>query len=406
MRRISSILLLILTAVASIWYCFFIEEEFSFVYQQKNWVVTEIGIPSKEHYSDSHPVSRNPWDMTVFDGCLYVGNGDYDKNTGPVPIWRYDPKLNTWENSGIINDEAVAKFIELDGQLIAPGIDPKDNHDFGNYYVLGNNKKWQTVSTVPNGVHMFDIVKHNDEIFYALGNGSYAHSPIVKTADNKTFTPLDMYSENRLLTGDSLLGHSRCYGLFSISNRLFALCVWPSASFAGFFEYDGTRFNLVSHLKDHKLSDFSVSRQVWFNEKAVYDNVAYISFGSFYKTVDFKTLERIATPNDSVVQDIVLYDGKMYVLTVSQNNRANNTDHNENTLYTNAIYEYCENIGFNEILSFQYKAPAMSFCMDGNTIYVGIGKNDPTVKKDNPIGTVIGFAEENYIIIHNKITHR
>lgn len=401
MRRILSILLLMLTATASIWYCFFIEKDFSFIYQQKNWVITELGIPTKERYSGSHPVSRNPWDMAIFNGFLYVGSGDYDKNSGPVPIWRYDPDKNVWENSGSVNDEAVARFIELDGQLIAPGIDPKDNHDFGNYYVLGDNNEWQTVRIVPNGVHMFDIVKHNGETFYAIGNGSYAHSPIVKTADNETFKSLDMYSGDRLLTGDSSLGYSRCYGLFSVGNRLFALCTWPSTGIVGFFEYDGTRFNLVSNFRDHKLRDFSVSRQIWYNEKSVYNNTAYMSFGSFYKTTDFKTLERIPTPNDSVVQDIVLYDGKMFVLTVIENDNTDNTNADENALYLNSVYEYSENTGFNEVLSFQYRAPAMSFCKDGNVVYVGIGENDSTVKRDNPIGTIISFTEENYIIVHN-----
>ena len=399
MRRILSILLLTLTATASIWYCLFTEGNgFSFIYQQKNWVITELGIPSKERYSDSHPVSRNPWDMAVFNGLLYIGSGDYDKNTGPVPIWCYDPKLNLWENSGNVNDEAVARFIEFDGQLIAPGIDPKDNHDFGNYYVLNDNNEWQTVRTVPNGVHMFDIVKHNGETFYAIGNSNGTQSPVQKTTDGTTFEAINMYSDGRLLTGDSSLGFSRCYGLFSMGDRLFAMCNWPNLKAAGFFEYDGTRFNQVSNLKDLKVNDISISRQIMYNEKAVFNGIGYISFGSFYKTADFKTMERIPTPNDSVVQDIVLKDGKMYVLTAT---KSNDTDDAENTLYTNSVYEYSENANFYEVLSFQYKAPAMIFCKDGSTVYVGIGKNDSTVKKDNPIGTIISFTEENYIIVHN-----
>ena len=49
----------------------------------------ELGIPSCERYPEGIR-ARNPWDMAIFGDKLYIGSGDYDKNSGPVDMWCYD----------------------------------------------------------------------------------------------------------------------------------------------------------------------------------------------------------------------------------------------------------------------------------------------------------------------------
>ena len=70
---------------------------------------TELGIPLSERYPEGIR-ARCPWDMTVFDGKLYIGGGDYDANSGPVDIWCYDIDNGTWENSGTVPDEEINRF--------------------------------------------------------------------------------------------------------------------------------------------------------------------------------------------------------------------------------------------------------------------------------------------------------
>ena len=55
----------------------------------------ELGVPTQSRYSEGVS-ARSPWDMAIFGDKLYIGSGDYDKNSGPVDMWCYDIKNGTW----------------------------------------------------------------------------------------------------------------------------------------------------------------------------------------------------------------------------------------------------------------------------------------------------------------------
>src|SRR5262249_53456392 len=44
-------------------------------------------------FTDQPLLSKNVWDMQAFGGRIYLGNGDYGLNTGPIPIRYFDPSL-------------------------------------------------------------------------------------------------------------------------------------------------------------------------------------------------------------------------------------------------------------------------------------------------------------------------
>ncbi len=335
------------------------------------WTTSELGIPSKNSYDDTKLVSRCPWDITIFDGKLYVGGGDYGNNTGPVTVWRYCLTNNVWESTGTVNDEAVARFYEFDGKLIISGTDPKDEHDLGNYYVL-NGSEWHTVRNVPHGVHMFDIVKFGGETFYAIGNEKNTQSPVQKTADGENFVNVPFYAHGKELLGNEKYHHSRCYALFNVNNRLYAFCKWYTVGSYGFFEYDGTVFNLVNEIPKLNIPASGVNRQSLVGERLTVDKKCYISFGTLYSTENFVTLTQIETPNGAYVQDMILSDGKMYVLTSQKSIDG----------YKNAVWEYSEADGFKEVFSFDYGLNAMSFTLYDGTFYIGIGNySDKTAEK-------------------------
>ena len=45
----------------------------------------DLGAPAAAYYPSNY-LARCAWDMTIFDGRLYVGCGDYSNNSGDVPV--------------------------------------------------------------------------------------------------------------------------------------------------------------------------------------------------------------------------------------------------------------------------------------------------------------------------------
>lgn len=345
---------------------------------EKEHIYTELGIPSAETYKDLLS-ARNPWDITVFDGKLFIGGGDYSKNSGPAAVWYYDLKENLWHCSETVNDEAVAKFLHIDNQLIIPGIDPKDDHTCGNYYTY-DPFGWVTVRTVPNGVHMFDIVEFNGEMFYAIGNSDGTQSPVQKTLDGENFTAVEFYAYGKALSEDPDISFSRCYSLFTANDRLFAFCKWYNTGFYGFFEYNGTSFELCNERPVLDIPSVGTNRQSLLNEQVTFNGKCYISFGTLYCTSDFKELKKLTVPDNAYVEDIAVIDGRMYVLT-SKKSTVTETE-SAKPEYKNTVWEYSEQEAFTKILSFNYPLSAMSFTLFDGVFYVGIGNyNDPEVDK-------------------------
>ena len=53
------------------------------------------------------------WDMKIWDGCLYIGAGDFDKNHSPGVARRYRFETNEWESCGTIPDEQIGRSLKI-----------------------------------------------------------------------------------------------------------------------------------------------------------------------------------------------------------------------------------------------------------------------------------------------------
>ncbi len=359
------------------------------------WVMNNLGIPSASSYGNDKLSSRNPWDMTVFDGKLYIGSGDYSDNTGPVAIWRYDIQNNIWENTGTVNDEAVARFHTINNNLVISGVDPKDDHDFGSYYVL-NQDKWETVRNVPNGVHMFDIVEHNDEMFYAIGTANGKNSPVQKTADGKKFVNVPFYDGEKKILGDESLHHSRCYAFFKVDGRLFAFCKWYNSGAYGFYEYKKDAFRKIEDISTIKVKFPGINRQSLINEWLTVEDTCYISLGFVYTTKDFTKLEPLQVPDNQYVTDICESDGKIYMISTKKNESEPVAEGEAMppATYKNTVWEYSKTNGFKEVFSFDHGTTAMNMCSYNGKFYIGMGSyNDPSIDQTLN-GTILMFEEK------------
>ncbi len=372
-------------------------------------VMTELGAPTANRYSPSKINSRNPWDMAVFDGKLYVGSGDYGDNTGPCDVWQYDPATQEWTVSGTVDDEAVANFELIDGRLIITGTDPMAGWENGSFYALTADG-WTIDRTVPFGVHMFDIAQFQGKTFYGIGNADNTQSPVQMTVDGENYTNTPFYIGEESLLNNPDYGYTRCYNLFEGQNELYAFCFFSRTDGKhnyGFFRFDGDAFRLVSPFSELKLKSLGPNRQVPFNKAVTFNGRFYFSTGYLYRTSDFTQAEKVDFPENTYVQDITVQNGRMYILTSKEVEHEAVDENGEplvTTSYINTVWEYDQVDGLTEIYSFEYGLSAMSLEKDGDIYYIGIGlsSEDNAVSPESPLllnGTVIKVEFVEKVII-------
>ena len=367
MKRIIAIILFAITVFATFIIRQAIPKETLMTVYFSDFSVEEIGVPTIETYLQDKINARNPWDMTILNNNLYIGAGDYGINTGPTDIWKYDIVRDNWSISGTVNEEAVARFIKHNDCIYIPGTDPLDRWELGNYYTY-ENEQWVKHRTVPYGVHMFDIVQYQNAFFYGIGTSENSQSPVQMTTDNKSFTNIPFYINNKAILGDENYSFSRCYSLFPCEKGLFAFCWWNDGKLYGFFEYRQGAFHYINDIKGLRLDYKRTNRQRLMNETLTLNGKAYFSTGKLYCTNDFITAEQIATPEGYYVQDIYIENDKLYVLTSFDITKSDATN------YKNTIWELGENNTLKEVYSFNYELCGMSLAKQNNIFFVGIGK--------------------------------
>ncbi len=323
---------------------------------------TELGIPLSERYPEGMR-ARCPWDMIVWEGKLYVGGGDYDANSGPVDIWYYDIDNGIWNNSGTVPDEEINRFTVINGSLTAPGIDPKEDWDLGNYYKLSNGE-WKKHRVIPGGVHCFDMIEYGGMIFCGLGvvEGEY---PIARSTDGgESFEQIKMYRGGAPIDthGSQFI---RVYDLFVFGEDLYAAYTYGDTEVTyelyryenGVFVYDNTWSQKIHRIK------YSYKN---INEKIEFGGNLFFATGYLYSTSDMENFTRITFPERQTVYDIAkngdsiyalcaraLEDGT-YLISVWKNKSGKPTD-------------------FIKVFHFTYEIPPVSFAVNGNSFYIGMG---------------------------------
>jgi hypothetical protein len=109
--------------------------------------------------------------LKSFNNRLYLGFGDAGYNTGETDIIYYDPQSNKFVIEGRIQDEAIIQYCIIDSFLIIPGVDATESWDYGNIYYTSKKQEWTKQRTIPNGIHVFDAIKHDDQ--WLVGTGCF-----------------------------------------------------------------------------------------------------------------------------------------------------------------------------------------------------------------------------------------
>lgn len=331
---------------------------------QGAWQVTDLGLCADAVAANA----RMPWDLVVSDGKLYVGIGDYTTNSGPTSIRCYDETTKEWSSSATVRQEAIARFVRLDGRVIALGTDPMDG-GAADCYLLKDDS-WGIFSSISGALHVFDAETHGGSIYYGIGCENGRSAVVKQDIATGEWTDVALMKGGvsyitALEKMENVQG-KRVYDLFSVNGKLF--CVFSCAYTTGkttmeFFELSGDAFVFRQALVNTDLKiNKPVKNQVLFNADAVYENSCYLSLGGLYKTDDFVRFDKIDVPNNGCVTDLLVDGTDFYILSTVQ----------DGEMHQNVIYKMTDG-KLTKVFAFDSATAALSFvkCADG--FYVGLG---------------------------------
>ena len=323
-----------------------------------------LGTPLAERYTEGER-ARCALDLILYGNMLYAGSGDYDLNLGPAAIPRYALDLDTWYVDATVPDEEVNRFFVIDGKLVTPGIDPQEDWELGNYYVLSEDgETWDTVRTIPNGIHTFDMVEYGEGIFVGCGVSAGAHPVRVSFDGGESFAPVEMRKDG---TPVDTTAHAtvRSYDFFVQDGVLYAtLMLTNTSTYYELYRYDSESnvFFYEADLRD--TYRFYRNTFIYFDAKANFDGRLYLSTGALYDASNLTRPEIIPLGEGAQVVDLYLANGKLYALTFLP----------EEEGYRIAVYaKTSAETPFAECFNFHYSVPALSLAVDGVDFYLGMG---------------------------------
>ena len=145
--------------------------------------------PNASRWDSSQMFSRAVTSICVHDGLLFVSGGDWNKNSGPCPIFAVNPYTGSYRNEWDAGTECVNYYRKgSDGCVYVPSIDPKDgNANCCDVSRRNPDGTWTKLNIAPNrwlyysssenaayGTHTWDVAIWKGKIFtagYGIGVG-------------------------------------------------------------------------------------------------------------------------------------------------------------------------------------------------------------------------------------------
>ena len=108
-------------------------------------------------------------ELMLFQDRLYLGHGDWFKDTGPTDVIYYDFAQQKFVNEYTVDEEAIVRYRRYGNRLYLPGADSTESWEFGNLYVH-EGSGWKKHRTIPRGLHVFDFAEFADRWYVATGS--------------------------------------------------------------------------------------------------------------------------------------------------------------------------------------------------------------------------------------------
>jgi len=319
--------------------------------------VKDLGIPLISKYPNDI-LSRNVWDMQLYNNRIYIGAGDYDKNTGPVDVYYLDLETEEFVKEGSVDDEQINRYVVIDNQLIITGTDPREGWDYGSYHVWNDNS-WTKNKTLLGAIHNFDLVKYHDKLFAGIGNDS--DTSIVMSTDNgETFSYVYMYDDEstKLEVNSTTSGQYRVYDLIVFKDKLYAFCNYK------LYEYiEEENIFLKRSLYQIYYGSAPGLYYVPLKTKLVYDDKLILINGSIKYTENLDSFTTVGFNETTYAYDALTIDGELYVL----------CDTPVDDRHVIKVYKTTDCQKWDLVMYFNYKDFARSFEYANGTFYFGIG---------------------------------
>lgn len=317
--------------------------------------VTELGI-AYDYDSFNGTQAAIPWDIKLYNGCLYIGAGDYSNNVSPISIKRYNFETAEFEKCGTLLEECFQRFVVLDGSLVVPGCDPREGWELGNYYVLNEAGVFETVRTIPGGVHNFDMLVYDEKIFAALGVDA-GHFPAAYSSDGgKTFTQIEFYNNGAVVDTDNGAEY-RVIDLIALDGKLYAILTLNHGS-PSVYVYDNARFEYLCAARELH-PDFVMQPA----NKTVFDNkLYYVNRTDLIVSAEMERFDTVKLEGAEYVTDVLESDGELYVMGYTKTS---------SSTYGTSIYKLSGEDEFELTAAFEYALPAYSFDISDGVVYLG-----------------------------------
>ena len=140
----------------------------------EGWQARPLGNPALGRYPACwQSLPRTPWDLTLFDGRLYVGLGNTSNegpsaNAGPVPVLAYSLNRQRWQQEATLPEEEISRFVRHGRQLWIPGADARGSWRWGNLYRRSSGEGWWWQERrLPRFIHAYDLAWHQGAMVVA-----------------------------------------------------------------------------------------------------------------------------------------------------------------------------------------------------------------------------------------------
>ncbi len=360
-------------------------------------VVREIGAPLGNAYGGYHGFrsAYNVWDLELYDGRLFIGSGDYSDNTGPCPIYSYNTQADAyvseedrWALEGYVNDECISRFYLIDGKLTACGTDPLGKQwDIGQYYVRAEDGTWQTVQTLPYGIHNFALCEYDGALFASIGMvpGDETSPVLISRDDGKTFDTVEFYLQGADRPIDFSVYNSdrdrvRSYDLFVHEGVLYATLAMSTdylvVDGVRLYRYENGAFHEHTNLSQTPLFGFtSLPFTHLIGAVQSFGSRVFLTRGRLCETTDFSTFSQIKLEDYAAVWDLYVCGDTLYAL-ATRPSAADGFD--------TAVFAAKEEAptSFEQVFSISYAYPCRSLATDGKTFYLGTASSFAAVETE------------------------
>ncbi len=365
-----------------------------------------LGRIGEERWDDSSPanvVSRNPHDMIVFHGKLYVTCGSFQDNTGPVAVYEYSNSTSRGRDTGTLQTEQNDGLYVFDDTLFALSTDQKEWGVSDVYYLPAGEDTFRTsYHLLDECYHCFDMEEYHGSLFFsgaAVDAGGRYKAAVwrvdgsIADAEPSDVTALPLFDAKGADLGyddAKQAAAARLYELFVFNDTLYGVYhAFSDPDRSGLYRYDEKTGSFVqdTFTDGSVIIDriFAVTADSSFvSECFTYQGRQYfvtdsITDDTFFATGDLRDFEMI--PVGGRVNDVIFRDGVPYILTSAKDEGG----------WLNAVWTTNDFKTFEKVHQFTSPLYARRFeCLDG-VYYFGMGMQ--SIFSTHNISQSIGMPE-------------